>query len=225
MRGLHVQDVLTPSDTSLERSSARSISTVMCDWSNVARLEMECPHNGPVGVSGDTGVDLGTGAALHAGRMSLSPAPSVDANFTADRRRGGATCSMLNNPHNMMPNDLAKEQVPGLSPQRVDSSIPRAEAERGSNWVYPSPQMFYNAMQRKGHAPQVQDMDVIVAIHNIVNEQTWQAVLKWERRLHPGSQPKLQRFLGRKDALSPRARLRTLFLGCRPPYLLDGLIM
>jgi hypothetical protein len=33
-------------------------------------------------------------------------------------------------------------------------------------WVYPSEQMFYNAMKRKGWSPAEDDMAAVVAIHN-----------------------------------------------------------
>lgn len=48
-------------------------------------------------------------------------------------------------------------------------------------WEYPSPQMFYNAMKRKGWKPEERDMTTVVAIHNQVNETAWHAVLDWER--------------------------------------------
>jgi hypothetical protein len=55
-------------------------------------------------------------------------------------------------PRNQMPSDLDKQKPsPGqqraLSTERMTSSIPREE--EGKVWVYPSPQMFYNAMKRK----------------------------------------------------------------------------
>ena len=39
-----------------------------------------------------------------------------------------------------------------LSTQRIVSNIPKADSEE--NWVYPSPQMFWNAMLRKGEITQ-----------------------------------------------------------------------
>ena len=48
-------------------------------------------------------------------------------------------------------------------------------------WEYPSPQMFFNAMRRKGHNPREEEMEMVVAIHNAVNERAWQEVLKWEQ--------------------------------------------
>jgi cytochrome c heme-lyase len=51
-------------------------------------------------------------------------------------------------------------------------------------WEYPSPQMFYNAMKRKGWEPQEDDMHTIVSIHNAVNETAWEEVMEWERQFH-----------------------------------------
>ena len=53
------------------------------------------------------------------------------------------------------------------------------------NWVYPSQQMFWNAMLHKGWKWQddevrPNDMDNIIKIHNANNEAAWQEILKWE---------------------------------------------
>lgn len=47
-------------------------------------------------------------------------------------------------------------------------------------WMYPSEQMFYNAMKRKGWSPSEQDMESVVAIHNGVNERAWSEVTSLE---------------------------------------------
>jgi hypothetical protein len=51
-----------------------------------------------------------------------------------------------------------------------------------------------------------------VAIHNAVNEQGWAEVLRWER-LHGSecSEPRLFKFQGRPNDLSPKARLGMMF--------------
>ena len=130
--------------------------------------------------------------------------------------RNGRSCSYAQD--NMMPNDLERDKVQGLSAERVSSSIPKANA--ASTWTYPSAQMFYAALERKGQKlPDKQDMDAILAIHNIVNEQTWQAVLRWEKtHLNEGEDVKLERFLGRPDATSPRAWFRHHLMGYKRPF-------
>jgi len=59
-------------------------------------------------------------------------------------------------------------------------------------------------------------MDAVVAIHNNMNELTWKKVLDWEK-LHCDTceNPRLIRFVGRPDELTPKAALR-YYLGLAP---------
>lgn len=71
-----------------------------------------------------------------------------------------------------------------LPTNRETSSIPKADAG-DERWVYPSQQMFWNAMLRKGWRWQDEDVNQemmrhIVSIHNVNNELAWREVLKWE---------------------------------------------
>eukprot|EP00736_Rhodelphis_marinus_P005331 Rmarinus@m.23798 len=119
-------------------------------------------------------------------------------------------------PANQMP---APNQKGPLPTHRQVSSIPRgAVEEEDARWVYPSQQMFFNAMRRKGWDPEEKDMSAVVAIHNFVNEQTWGEVLRWEK-LHKSTcaAPKLLKFQGRPQELSPKARFFT-WLGYAPPF-------
>lgn len=90
------------------------------------------------------------------------------------------------NPDNMMPKGLdTQKPSPGqdaaLSSHRVRSTIPKGGTD-DQTWTYPSPQMFYNALVRKNKAHDVEasDMDVVVAIHNGMNELTWKRLIEWE---------------------------------------------
>lgn len=87
------------------------------------------------------------------------------------------------------------------------------------NWVYPSQEMFFNAMSRKGHSPDGKDMDTIVPIHNAVNEKAWSKIKDWERGR--GSEecggPRLVSFAGDSKALTLRARWKTL-VGYEAPF-------
>lgn len=61
-------------------------------------------------------------------------------------------------------------------------------------------------------------MDIVVPIHNAVNERVWQQVLDWERSamgLKQGEETgvKLVSFMGRPKQMSPRARWKSL-IGC-----------
>lgn len=72
-----------------------------------------------------------------------------------------------------------------LPTDREVSSIPKGGVG-DDKWVYPSQQMFWNAMLRKGwrwepEDIKQQDMSAIISIHNRNNEEAWEEVLKWER--------------------------------------------
>ncbi len=80
---------------------------------------------------------------------------------------------------------------------------------------------FWNALARKNKLEGVTEkhVDTVVAIHNNMNENTWKQVLEWEK-LHDnnpgradedGRAPKLLKFIGRPDELSPKAKLKMLF--------------
>eukprot|EP00127_Corallochytrium_limacisporum_P004414 Clim_evm22s161 gene=Clim_evmTU22s161 len=94
------------------------------------------------------------------------------------------------NPLNNMDRSL-QGSVDGkvLPTDRMTSSIPRGEKgmedPKGKRWVYPSQQMFYNAMKKKNWNPRQEDMASVVAIHNAVNERTWQHILIWEHMRNP----------------------------------------
>ncbi|CAM9287781.1 unnamed protein product [Chrysoparadoxa australica] len=135
-------------------------------------------------------------------------------------------------PSNNMPSMPKQSQAPGqrmpLSTDRVSSTIPKGGTE--GTWSYPSPQMFWNAITRKGKVEDTQeeDMNVVVAIHNNMNENTWKQILHWEslRGELPknanesdsdGSEPKLLRFLGRPDDISPKAWFKG-WMGCPTPF-------
>lgn len=124
------------------------------------------------------------------------------------------------NPQNNMP--LAPNQIPAegqsqpLSTGRVVSSIPKGGTE-GKTWAYPSEQMFYNALRRKNKADNMTEDDVsmIVAIHNNMNEKTWNRVREWEA-MHQAAcpdGPRLSRFMGRPDDLTPLAYAKSWLPG------------
>lgn len=146
------------------------------------------------------------------------------------------------NPRNNMPVSLAAEartpeQRMELDQTRVKSTIPMAGKSDDTVWEYPSPQMFWNALVRKNKKgdTQEEDMDVVVAIHNNMNENTWREVLAWEAihappvipgeekgnhtvATEPRAGPSLLRFTGRPDETSPKSWLKQTFLGCPPTF-------
>lgn len=94
-------------------------------------------------------------------------------------------------PTNNMPATANQQPAPGqeapLSTHRVPSSIPKGGTE-DETWQYPSPQMFWNSLVRKGKAEGATetDMEMVVAIHNEMNERSWRHLLEWEHGLHRG---------------------------------------
>ncbi|RHZ46533.1 hypothetical protein Glove_615g2 [Diversispora epigaea] len=112
-------------------------------------------------------------------------------------------------PDNQMPN-LSQQPMPGqklsLPTSREISSIPKVSSME--NWEYPSPQQFYNALVRKGWETPEESIETMVDIHNFLNEKAWDEILKWENQkkcMCDG--PKLKRFRGRPNDLSPKARI------------------
>eukprot|EP00501_MAST-03F_sp_TOSAG23-6_P002531 GSMAST32.ASY1.ANO1.2670.1 assembled CDS len=88
------------------------------------------------------------------------------------------------------------QRIP-LSTNRLNSRIPKSE-DSGNTWVYPSEQQFYNAMKRKGYTPDERDMNTIIAVHNTVNERTWQQILRWESMHYLSLKARWRNFIGYK---------------------------
>jgi len=126
-------------------------------------------------------------------------------------------------PTNMMPapNQRPSQDQPfDLSTTRVSSSIPKAlpTGEQDKTWQYPSPQMFWNAMIRKGwrwqdDEPEADTINNIINIHNVNNERAWREVLMWES--YGGhtedcalNQIKLKKFSGKAKDFSWKAKVR-----------------
>lgn len=132
------------------------------------------------------------------------------------------------NPLNMMPaanQKPAVDQPFPLPTERQLSTIPRAAPGPDGKqfWEYPSQQMFWNAMLRKGwrwknEDIEAKDMSDIIKIHNANNEQAWQEVMKWEA-LHAREcgNPKLKSFGGKAKDFSPRAKMRS-WMGYELPF-------
>ncbi|OAK99736.1 cytochrome c and c1 heme-lyase [Phaeosphaeriaceae sp. SRC1lsM3a] len=107
--------------------------------------------------------------------------------------------------------------------QHASSRPANSERDTGAdkstgNWIYPSEQMFFDAMRRKSYDPQATDMKAIVPIHNAVNERAWHEIKQWEAgRSDACGGPKLASFSGLSTSLTPRARWKTL-MGYQAPF-------
>ena len=172
-----------------------------------------CPvaHNGGAG----KGANATTAAAPDNCGSARSGASSGSAGSGAGMPSGCPVAheQRVNPANNEMPANQrpAPGQRGSLPTERVTSTIPTGDAKGDPLWVYPSQQMFFNAMRRKGHTPHEEEMDAVV-IHNAVNERAWGEVVAWEATLHPECTAglKLLRFQGKPDEpTSRRARTRS----------------
>jgi len=184
------------------------------------------PSPVPVVASRGDEVELPTGCPISNPVKRSSECP-VSKTLNEEKYKNPNVYNVYNqkvDPTNQMPSIPQQGKNPHqsgeLSVHRVPSLIPKAGTD-DATWLYPSQQMFWNAMVRKNKAAgaREEDMDVVVSIHNNMNEKTWKQVLAWEE-LHPQEsedrRPKLLRFLGRPHDLSPKAYIKTLFGHPRP---------
>ncbi|KAG0683541.1 holocytochrome c synthase [Pichia californica] len=121
------------------------------------------------------------------------------------------------NPLTNMPYDISTSKLPGqtidLPTNRTFSTIPRGDDKSQGVWEYPSPQQMFNAMIRKGKGDVPEDaVESMVNIHNFLNEGAWEEIEDWEKpyTLKTNTQPRLLKFTGRPDTISPRARYYNL---------------
>ncbi|KAE8543643.1 hypothetical protein D1P53_000358 [Cryptococcus gattii VGV] len=105
-------------------------------------------------------------------------------------------------PTTHMPVNLSLSRQPDqkldLPTERTASTIPRPSTAPGGE--------AYGTGNTKGWETPEDSVEVMVAIHNFLNERAWDEVMKWEKRLPGGDQSQLARFQGRPGELSPKAR-------------------
>ncbi|KAF9576155.1 Cytochrome c1 heme lyase [Mortierella alpina] len=95
---------------------------------------------------------------------------------------------------------------------------PDVDGGKESVWIYPSEQMFFNAMKRKNWTPREEDMKFVVPIHNMVNEMAWKHILRWEKGMeNTCGGPKLVKFEGKPKEITPKARIRS-WMGYTLPF-------
>jgi cytochrome c heme-lyase len=118
----------------------------------------------------------------HSAMAKSAPTPAASSSSASAQCPVQHDDSSLN-PRNQMPDvpqhAIYQNQAASLSTERIASSIPR---DGSSNWDYPSPQQFYNALVRKGWETPEEHVETMVEIHNFLNEQAWNEVLNWESR-------------------------------------------
>lgn len=150
------------------------------------------------------------GCPMHVDSAAAPPPPAAAAGGSCPVDHGQYKGTL--NPVNNIP-ELAQAPSPGqrthLPLERTISSIPRASSASSSDtpppacpvahgtapatataakeeqWEYPSPQQFYNALVRKGWETPEESVEMMVNIHNWLNEEAWSQVRRWEER-HTG---------------------------------------
>ena len=156
---------------------------------------------------------------------NAAPEPESKCPVLNGKRKVYNVYSQEVNPDNNMPanpNQLPREtQSKPLSTGRVKSTIPKGGTD--GTWTYPSPQMFFNALKRKGKGEDVHEHDMhnVVAVHNSMNEQTWNQILKWESIRSSAFKavgPSLLRFIGRPHDISPKAWFLSTFTSKPKPF-------
>lgn len=196
-----------------------SSSTQAKPQENATKPPSECPMHQQQSPKVDTNANV------------VQNYPSECPMHQGEQQQSSSECPMKQgqnddiDPSNMMPppnQRPAPDQPFPLSTDRVVSHIPKAGTDN-ETWVYPSQQMFWNAMLWKGWRWKEddlsqKDMEHIINIHNANNDQAWEEVLKWEA-LHAREccTPKLKKFGGKAKEYSPRARIRHL-MGYEYPF-------
>ncbi|KAF9543016.1 Cytochrome c1 heme lyase [Mortierella hygrophila] len=106
----------------------------------------------------------------------------------------------------------------GSSGSGSGAHAPDPDSDQGEVWIYPSEQMFFNAMKRKNWSPREEDMKFVVPIHNMVNEMAWKHILRWEKQMeNTCGGPKLVKFEGKPKEITPKARIRS-WMGYTLPF-------
>jgi len=161
--------------------------------------------------------------------MKASGCPMEQGNKDHMLKTSGDSCVAASDPDYLDPVNLMpppnQRPSPGqpysLSTSRVESHIPMATKD--DVFVYPSEQMFWNAMIRKGWRWKDDDISQegvkeMVKIHNANNEMAWRQVLMWEAyHFKECDCPRLRSFSGRAADYTPKARIRN-WMGYTLPF-------
>ncbi|CAO3644365.1 unnamed protein product [Cunninghamella blakesleeana] len=170
------------------------------------------------------------GCPMHNSEDKQAPPPikstmvtTPSENTTSESKLPPSGCPMhnkLNNEENQIHLQQRQDnQEIELPTERVISSIPKSK-DTDQKWEYPSPQQFYNALRRKGWETPEEHIESMVDIHNFLNEEAWEKVLKWENKFdcECNEDPYLIRFQGRPQEISPKARWHMWWHGAPKPF-------
>jgi cytochrome c heme-lyase len=123
--------------------------------------------------------------------------------------------------HDTQPDTHQNHQPPPDHQQehtRVTSSIPRTDSP--TPWLYPSESQLHAAITRKGFPVPFDHTKYILLMHNLVNEQCWQHICRYERVASDttGTELSLKRFQGRPGQWTPRSWFKANILGHVAPF-------
>ncbi|BGP39711.1 holocytochrome c synthase [Rhodotorula kratochvilovae] len=160
-----------------------------------------CPmHNSP---------DAPSPFAKHAERGDVNPVNNMPQLAQAPAA-GQKTLLPLERTMSSIPRASGSSSSPSACPVAHGSSdaaaAPAAAPAKAEQWEYPSPQQFYNALVRKGWETPEESVEMMVSIHNWINEEAWAQVRQWEEKHPGGDRSSLASFTGRPQELSPKAR-------------------
>ncbi|KAF9350783.1 Cytochrome c1 heme lyase [Mortierella sp. AD094] len=116
------------------------------------------------------------------------------------------------------PDPYGDDKKGAPSSSTFGAHAPDPDSDQDKVWIYPSEQMFFNAMKRKNWNPREEDMKFVVPIHNMVNEMAWKHILRWEKlTTNACGGPKLVKFEGKPKEITPKAWLRS-WVGYTLPF-------
>lgn len=106
--------------------------------------------------------------------------------------------------------------------QVLGSSIPstgRGNSDDGQEWLNPSANQLFRALQRNDKAIDHDDALPVAQVHAIVTEETWRQILEYEALYWKDCKdPKLARFEGLDGFYSIKAKINHYLLGHPWPY-------
>eukprot|EP00371_Babesia_bovis_P002164 XP_001610811.1 cytochrome c/c1 heme lyase [Babesia bovis T2Bo] len=146
----------------------------------------------------------------------LPPSCPVESQYSDEKLRTKSNCGSAQTEASTIP-IISASDLKVLSSTRIQSNIPGKEY----NWIYPSERQFFRSSLAKGHQVEAKVIPTVVKIHNAINEKAWERIIEYED-LHAEhcEKPVLAHFIGKKDELSMRARLKH-FMGYKLPYIID----
>ncbi|CDR94327.1 cytochrome c/c1 heme lyase, putative [Babesia bigemina] len=142
-----------------------------------------------------------------------APSCPIEGQFSDEKKLTKSSCSSSQTGDSVI-TLITKAEVKDLNATRTQSNIPG----KNSNWIYPSERQFYRSTLAKGHRVDATVIPTVVQIHNAINEKAWERIMEYEDMHYDRCQkPVLAHFIGKKDQLTLRARLRHL-MGYKLPY-------